>query len=202
MDRHQVEEHIRALAAQRAETEAQLRQSEQRLAEVENEQQELAGAAQLARRAIADLDARAEQLKEELRTAVVDEARAAAADALRTRQAAAEQAAEAARALRAAYDRLQQARRAVDDAHAALRDLGIRREASSEPERTPFDDEWQSLAPLVESELNTRLQAQIVAAAAASNNPLEIDALPEHLQVLARARRRELLQERRGRTPS
>jgi chromosome segregation ATPase len=196
MNRHQVEEHIRALLARRAEAEEQLRQSEQRLAEVENEHKELEGAVKLARRAIADLDAHAEELKDELRVAAIEEAQIAAEQAVQARQAAAEEAADAARQLRSAYARLQRAREAVNDAHAALRDLGIRPRAPVQPEQTLFEDEWQSLAPLVENELNTRLESQIVAAAAASNNPFDIEALPEHLRALARARQSERLRGR------
>ena len=201
MNRDQVEESIRAVADRRAETEEQLRESERRLAEVENEHQELEGAVKLARRALADLDAHAAQLNEELRAVAVDEARAAVAEAVRARETAAEEAAQAARELRAAFDRLQQAREGVESAQTALRDLGIRREAV-ELEQTSFEEEWQSLAPLVEAELNTRLQLQIVAAAAASTNPLDIEALPEHLRVLARERRRELLRDARHRESS
>jgi chromosome segregation ATPase len=200
MNRHQVEESIRLLSARRAETEEQLRRSEQRLAEVESEQKELEGAVNLARRAIADLNAHAEKLKEELKVAAIEEARAAVAQATQARQTAEEEAANAARQLRAAYDRLQQVRQAVDEAQAALDNLGIRPDAPLEPEQSVFQDEWQSLAPLVENELNTRLEAQMVAAAADSGNPFDIEALPAHLQVLARARRRELLRESRGRT--
>ena len=201
MNRHQVEEQIRALSARRAETEQQLRQSEQRLTEVENEHKELEGAVNLARRAMADLDAHAERLKDELRLAAIEEARDAVAKAVEARQTAAEEAADAVRQLRAAYDRLERARVAVGDAQAAVRNLGISRDPPVEPEQTLFEDEWQSLAPLVENELNTRLDAQIVAAAAGSGNPYDIDALPQHLQVLARARRRELLRHRDRTTP-
>jgi chromosome segregation ATPase len=197
MNRQQVEEHIRALSARRAETERQLQQSEQRLAEVESQHKELEGAVKLAQRAIADLDAHAERLKDELHLAVVEEARGAVAQAVQARQTAAEQAAGAARQLRTAYDRLQLARQGVEDAHAALRELGIR-DVPVDPEPTPFEDEWQALAPLVEAELDTRLQSQLVAAAAASNNHYDIEALPQHLQVLARARRRELHGRRTG----
>lgn len=197
MDRHQVEESIRALAARRAETEERLRQSEQRLAEVENEHKELEGAVMLARRGLADLDTHAERLQGELRLAEVEEARAAVGEAVRRRATAAEEAARAARELRAAYDRLQEARQGVEDARAALRDLDVRDDRPGEVEQTPFEDEWRSLAPLVEDELDTQVQLQVVAAAAASNNPLDIEALPEHLQVLARARRNELLRARR-----
>lgn len=198
MDRHQVEEDIRALAARRAETEERLRHSERRLAEVADEHRELEGAVMLARRAIADLDDHAERLKDELRLAEVEEARAAVEEAVRAREAAAEQAAHAARELRAAHDRLQQARQSLADAQTALRAVGVL-DAPVEPEPTQFDDEWQSLAPLVEEELNTHLQLQLVAAAAASNNPLDIEALPDDLQVLARARRDARLREARVR---
>jgi chromosome segregation ATPase len=198
MNRNQVEEQIRSVSALRAETEDQLRRSEQRLAELEDEQKELEGALMSARRAVADLDAQAEQLEHELRLAVVEEARDGFAEAVRARQAATEEAAAAARQLRAAHDRLQQSRQAVDKAHAKLRDLGVREDAPVEHEQTLLEDEWRSLAQLVEDELNARLQEQIVAAAASSGNPSDIEALPEHLQALARERRRELLRERQG----
>jgi chromosome segregation ATPase len=202
MDRREVEENIRALAERRAETEERLRQSEQRLSEVEDEHRELQGAVALDVRAIADMDAHAERLKQELRQAEVEEARVAVEKAVKARETAAERAAHAARQLRAAHDRLEKTRHAVEKARAALRELDHRAEAPAEPEPKLFEDEWRSLAPLVEQELNTQLELQIVAAAAASNNPLDIEALPEHLQVLARARRNDVLREALNRSAS
>jgi chromosome segregation ATPase len=196
MDRHQVEENIRSLVQRRAETQERLRQSEQRLAELEDEHRELQGALALNARAIADMDVRAEQLEQELRLAETEDARVAVEKAVQAREAAAERAAHAARELRAAHDHLEETRQGVENARAALQKLDHRAAALAEPEPRTFEDEWHSLAPLVEQELNTQLEVQIVAAAVASNNPLDMEALPDHLQVLARARRNDLLRRR------
>ena len=53
------------------------------------------------------------------------------------------------------------------------------------------------VVPLVEQELNRRLESELVAQAAASSNPFDIESLPAHLQALARERRRDFLQQPR-----
>jgi hypothetical protein len=103
--------------------------------------------------------------------------------------------------LKAAHDLLEQRRGDVVDAVNALRRLRppTRVQVSAEPDN--FNKEWRSVAPLVEQELNRRLEGELVAQAARSSNPLDIDSLPAHLQALARERRMEMLQQRRREAP-
>jgi chromosome segregation ATPase len=199
MGREDVEERLRALAERRNEAEQQLRETEQRLAEVEEEHNELQGALQLRHRQLQDLQEYEERLNDELRHAAVEEARAALDETVERRDTAVRQAADAAAGLRAAVERLDEAREAVAAAEAALRRLDVSAAVTAEPEPVNFEEEWSSVAPLVEQELNERLKMQIVAAAAESVNPLDIESLPEELKLLARARRREILKTRRAR---
>jgi chromosome segregation ATPase len=192
MDRREVADKMRALEQRREEAEARLRQSEARLAQLEEEQNSLHGELNLGRRALADLDSYHEQLQEEFRLAEIEEARELLDRAVEERTAASEAAAAAARELRASLERLTAARKAVTETRKALRHLVPGPQPLVEPEVSSLDDEWTSLAPLLEQELNLRLQMQVVAAAAESENPQDALSLPRHLQVLVQARRDEL----------
>ena len=196
MTRAEVEQKVQAVAARRAQAEAELRESQARLAELEDEESVLQGTAALARRALNDLDEYAERLRGELQAAAIEEARRSVVDHVERRKAAEAKAADAARKLRTAHEELQTARRQLEDARSALRRLDPTSVVRIEAEGTAYQEEWAGLAPLVEEELNVRLDAQAVAAAAASWNPHDIDSLPKHLQAIARSQRTELAQRR------
>jgi hypothetical protein len=114
---------------------------------------------------------------------------------LASHERAARDAADAVRNLRAAYDALQVERQSVEEAHRSLLALDPSY-PDVLPEEKEYVDAWRELAPCIEDELNMRLESEIVDAAAKSANGYEIERLPEHLQVLARERRRELIRNR------
>lgn len=197
MRRDEIERRMQALAERRAETARELQEAETRLVELEDERNALSGTLAIRRRAVEDLASYERQLQEELSKLEVEEAEAAVSAAVAARDAAVADAARKANELRAAHDLLERRRAEVKDASDALRRFGSRSAVRIPEEPTEFSEEWQSVAPLVEQELNRRLESELVTQAARSGNPLEIDSLPAHLQALARERRRELIQQRR-----
>jgi chromosome segregation ATPase len=197
MRRDEVEKRMQALAERRATTEQELREAETRLAELEDERNELSGRLALRRRAVEDLAAFQRQLEKELAAVELEEAQAALTAAIEARDAAVREAAMKAVELKAARDLLEQRRSDVADAVNAFRQLRPPSRVLVPAEPDEFNEEWRSLVPLVEQELNRRLEGELVAQAARSNNPLDIDSLPVHLQALARERRTEILQRRR-----
>jgi chromosome segregation ATPase len=201
MRRDEVEKRMQVLAERRAETERELREAETRLAELDDERNALSGRLALRRRAVEDLAAIERQLEKELAAVEVEEAQAVLTAAIEARDAAAKEAATKAVDLKAAHELLEQRRDEVVDAVNVLRRLRPPGRVQVPVEPDNFNEEWRSVAPLVEQELNRRLDSELVAQAARSNNPLDIDSLPAHLQALARERRLEMLQRRRREAP-
>jgi|SRR3954447_16891404 chromosome segregation ATPase len=196
MDRAEAEAKLAEIAARREQAQEKVSENAQRLAALEEQRVELEGQTALARRAITDYEQYLERLHGELAAIEVEEAHSALDEAVRARDQLAELTAEAARNLRSAHDALQAQRRAVEEARRDLLALDRSAPAVVPPEEPAYEDAWRDLAPLVKDELDVRLESEIVAAAAKSGNVHEIERLPEHLQVLARERRRELIRSR------
>jgi hypothetical protein len=196
MGRDEVEKRMQALVERRAGMERELREAETRLAELEDERNELSGRLALRRRAVEDLAQYERQLRDDLAAVNLEEAQTALTAAIGARDAAAGDAAKKASEFRAAHDLLEQRRRELVDAVDALRRLRPPSKVSVPAEPDKFDEEWRSVVPLVERELNRRLESELVAQAARSTNPLDIESLPAHLQALAKERRNHLLRQR------
>jgi chromosome segregation ATPase len=196
VDRAEAEAKLTEIAARRAQAQEKVTENDRRLAALEEQRLELEGQTALARRAITDYEQYLDRLQEELVAIEIDEAHSVLAAAVAARDRAAKDAADAARNLRAAHDGLQANRQAVEDARRRLLSLDRSSKTVVPPEEPTYEAAWRELAPVVENELDVRLESEIVAAAAKSGNIHEIERLPEHLQVLARERRRELIRSR------
>jgi hypothetical protein len=198
MRRDDLEKRMQTLVERRAETERELHEAEARLAEIEDERNELSGMLALRRRAVEDFAQYERQLRDDLAAVDLEEAHAAVTAAIEARDVAVGDAAKKASELRFAHDLLEQRRRELADAVDALRRLRPPSKVSVPAEPETFEEEWRSVVPLVEQELNRRLESELVAQAARSNNPLDIESLPAHLQALAKERRNQERRLRRG----
>ena len=196
MDRAEAEAKLAEIAARREQAQEKVSENDRRLALLEEQRVELEGQTALARRAITDYEQYLERLHEELVSIEIEEAHSALGAAVAARDRAAQEAADAALRLRSAHQGLQAERQAVEEARRSLLALDRTAQAAVPPEEPAYADAWRDLAPLLEEELDVRLESEIVAAAAKSGNVHEIERLPEHLQVLARERRRELIRSR------
>ena len=137
----EVEKRMQALLERRAETEQELRDAEARLAELEEERNALSGTLALRRRAVEDLTAHEQRLREELAAAKVEEAQAALTAAIKARDTAVGSAAKKVRELKAAHDLLEQRRREVEEAVEALGRLRPPSPIPTEPDE--YDEEWR-----------------------------------------------------------
>jgi chromosome segregation ATPase len=196
VDRAEAEAKLAEIAARREQAREKVTENDRRLAALEEQRLELEGQTALARRAITDYEQYLDRLQEELVAIEIDEAHSVLAAAVAARDRAAKDAADAARNLRAAHDGLQANRQTVEEARRRLLSLDRSSKTVVPPEEPTYEAAWRELAPVVENELDVRLETEIVAAAAKSGNIHEIERLPEHLQVLARERRRELIRSR------
>jgi predicted nucleic acid-binding Zn-ribbon protein len=196
MDRAEAEAKLAEVAARREQAREVLGENARRLAALEEQRVELEGQTALAERAITDYEQYLERLQDELAAIKVGEARSALEAAVAARDRAARDAADAARNLRAAYEGLQAERQSVEAARRSLVALDPSSQTAVLPEEPEYADAWHDLAPRVKEELDIQLESELVDAAAKSGNVYEIDRLPEHLQILARERRRELIRNR------
>jgi hypothetical protein len=200
-DRKTVEQKLASTEARRRDAQAQLEQNAARLAELDEERSVTLGKAKLAEQRAADLEDYLERLRQELAAVEAAEAQQAAQEAVRAREAAVTNAAEAAAQLVVAIERIRSARAKAREAHQRLRALDSRAAKALPPETGEFDEQWRALAPMVEAELNVRLESELVEAAARSSNHLVLESLPEHLRDLAEKRRRDRIDSlRRART--
>ena len=198
IDPRAVEEKLSILEVRRREAEASLQESVDRLATLEDELAATLGKRKLAERQAADIDEYMERLHRELAAAKVAEARDAVKEAVRVRDVANAEASDAAAELGSAIERIASARDALQEAHKRLRNLDRQAPRTLPPEPCDFDERWRTLAPKVEAELGVRLETELVEAAARSNNYLMVEQLPEHLQELARQRKRDLIAAKRN----
>ena len=195
MSREDVERRIRVAEATLQQASERLDTTEKRLGELDEEREAVLGESEIARRALTDLEQAIADLREEMASLELEEARQALADAVAERDATIEQTAAAldtAVALLEQIDRRRQAVREAGERIATLdpRTPGRRSVAPEEPDT--LHEPWQRLVTLVKEQLDEELETEIVEAAARSNAPYAINALPEHLRAVAMERRRKL----------
>jgi chromosome segregation ATPase len=195
MDRNEVEAKLAAAEDRRREAEERLAQNLQRLEQLEEERAELLGASAIAKRGLADFDEYREQLHAQLAAIEVDEARLAFEEALGGRDQALDRAAESLEDVVKAVAEVQAARQSVVETHRRLTKLdpAASRVVPSEP--STFEERWRDAAPLLESELNRKLEIEMINAAVRSPNSRAIDQLPEHLRELAQQRLRDVMRD-------
>jgi chromosome segregation ATPase len=192
--REEIERRLAAAETALEEAAARLDRTQKRLSDIDQERATIVGETEIARRALSDLEAEIARSREALSAAEVEEARAAVTEAAQRRDHVVH---DAAAALSTAVDRLEQIERcraAVVEAEKRLRRLGAPSGGAPVAPTEPdvLDEPWQRIVSVVKAKLNENLEIDIVDAAARSNAPSAIDALPEHLRVLAAQRRREL----------
>src|SRR5919106_63365 len=145
MSRDDVERRMRAAEATLQQAAERLETTEKRLGELDQEREAVLGESEIARRALTDLEQAIADLREELASLELEEARQGLADAVAERDATIEQTAAA---------------------------LGT--------------------AVALLDQVDQELETEIIDAAARSNAPYAINALPEHLRAVAMERRRKL----------
>lgn len=176
-------------AAERLET------TEKRLGELDQEREAVLGESELARRALAQLDESIAAMREELAALELEEARKALADAAAQRDATIEKTAAALDTAVALLEEVDVRRKAVAEATervAALAPRTPRGRVVAPEEPDTLHEPWQRLVTVVKDQLDEELETEAVEAAARSNAPYAINALPEHLRAVAMERRRQL----------
>lgn len=187
---HQAEETLQQAAAR-------LQGTEKRLESLEQERAAALGEAEIARRTMSEIDRVMTDLRGELASLEIEEARQALAEAADGRD---NVVAEAAAALERAVRLLEEVethRAAVVEAHERLTSLN---RSSRTPGRAVVPEEpdllhepWERLVAFVKDRLDEQLESEVVDAAARSNaQPYAINALPERLRAVALERRRKL----------
>jgi len=168
-----------------------LRHGEEQLASLEELRAAAAGSVNLARRAIDEIEERADERRRVLaEIAALEEERRAFAGVVAERDAAGTQLAATANRLLAELDVLVAAREAVVEAQRAA----LRRGRTVEEFRVPDEAgevhaAWSSLVARVREAIEQTLEDELVTAAARSVMGADIKNLPVHLQAAARARR-------------
>ena len=185
MNRKEIQRKIELAETNRREAAARVEATRKRLEDLEEQRAEVLGESELARRALTDFERLSEQSRQELATIDL-EAATQERDRIVT---------EAAAALEAAVTLLGEigARRsAVVEAHQRLAALNPEARSPVPEEPNILDGPWQRMVSAVKSQLDEKLEADLVDAAARSYTGQAINALPEHLRTLATLRRKEL----------
>jgi chromosome segregation ATPase len=195
MSRDDIERRMRVAEATLQQAAERLETTEKRLGELDQEREAAVGESEIARRALTELEQAIADLREELVAVELEEARQALADAVAERDATIEQTAAALDTAVALLEQIDRRRRAVTEASeraAALdpRSPGGRIVTPEEPDT--LHEPWQRLVTLVKDQLDEELESEIIDAAARSNAPYAINALPEHLRAVAMERRRKM----------
>ena len=160
------------------------------LDDLEGHRNELSGRLAIARQAEADYAARLEELSQELARALEAETQAKVLEAVGTRDDAGNRAAEAIAQLIVSFERLDAARDEMAE-RVAEAESHLRRRIEVEPEPEKLEQEWARLIDFIGTRAQLRLDDKLVDAAASDPTGFEIQKLPQHLQVIARQRRRE-----------
>jgi hypothetical protein len=168
----------------------QIDAAELALDDLEKHRIEIAGRLAIARQAAVDHEARLEARRQELARALEADAKAKLLEAVGARDEAANRAAEVIAQLISSFEELDAARAAMAERLAETESrLGRRLEV--EPEPANIEQEWARLVDFIRTRAQLALDDDIVEAAALSPMGHEIEKLPQHLQVVARRRRRE-----------
>jgi hypothetical protein len=171
-------------------------QTQQQLLELEERRESVLGKSEQARRAMADYGRLIEQSRKKLAALKVEEARVALAEAIQLRDAIL---AKTAVTLNSAVSLLEMAdakRGAVAEAHQRLTSLDhtVGRAAPEEPDI--LHEPWQRMVAAVKPKIDQVLESDIADAAARSNLPGALDALPQHPRIHAAERRKQWHRER------
>jgi chromosome segregation ATPase len=170
------------------------------LDDLEGHRNELAGRLAIARRAAQDYEVRLEERREALTRALEAEAQARLQESVEARDEAANRAAEAVTQLIDSFNGLNTARdelaEVVTETEAKL---GRRVDVGAEPER--LESEWARLVDFVRKRAKLDLEDELIEAAVSDPVGFKITKLPEHLQVIARQRRRDRIRLQGGAEP-
>jgi len=195
MSRDDIERRMRVAESTLQQAAERLETTEKRLGEIDQEREAVLGESEIARRALTDLDQAIADLREELAAVELEEARQALAEAVVERDATIEQTAAALETAVAMIEQVDRRRQAVAEANervAALDPGTPKRRAVAPEEPDTLHEPWQRLVTVVKEQLDEELETEVVDAAARSNAPYAINALPEHLRAVAMERRRRL----------
>ncbi len=171
-------------------------QTQQQLRELEERRESVLGESEQTRRAMADYERLMEQSRNELAAFEVEETRVALAEAVQLRDAIIAKTGAALDSAVSLLEMIDAQRAAVAEAHQRLRSLDhtVGRAAPEEPDS--LHEPWQRMVAAVKTELDEELESDIVDAAARSNSPSALNALPQHLRILATERRNQWHRER------
>ena len=195
MSREELEQKLRVAEETVQKAAARLETTEQRLGELEQERTAVLGESEIARRALSQLDATIADLRDELTALELEEARQALADAVAARDGVIEEAAATLDAAVALLEEVEVRRAAVEAARKRVLVLdpsGPSGRAGAHDEPDTLHEPWQRMVAAVKDQLDEELETEVVDAAARSNAPYAINALPEHLRAVALERRRQL----------
>jgi hypothetical protein len=198
MNRDEVEQQLASATEQRQHALTRLQAAEAKADELAEQQNAIRGEVSIAQRAVAEFTdhiARLEQAVAELR---IDEAREAVAAAVRVRDDTAAEAAETVDAALTLLDQLEEHRHAVADAAKRLRTVTPTPGPAPPTEPSVLDEPLQRLEAFVRARSDQALLNDVVDAAATSPLGRGIPDLPEHLQELARQRRKRYIQQSRA----
>jgi chromosome segregation ATPase len=192
VNRDEVERALTSATEQREQAVVRLAAAETRAQELADQQDSVRGEIVIAQRSVADLTDAISRLQQAVSQLRVDEAREGLAAAVRLRDENATEAAAAIEATLGLLEQLEERRRVVADAERALQ------AATSTPGPPPsleppvLEEPLQRLDAFVRARSDAKLLDDVVTAAARSPGGNAIADLPEHLQVLARERRKAL----------
>jgi len=191
MKREEVERRLELAETNRQQAAERLQIAEQRLEELEGERSQILGESDLARRSIAELARLADECRSELAAVELEEARDRLAEAVEARDRSIGEAAEALGSAVKLLGAIDEHRAAVADAHQRLKSLDPSAGRAAPDEPDVLHERWQQMVSLVRTELDGELESDIVDAAARSNSPVALNALPQHLRILAEERRNQ-----------
>jgi hypothetical protein len=191
-NRENLEREIVSLEQALAEARDERANAKRALEDLEGLRAEAAGRFEIACRASESYAARLGERREELTRVLDAELQARLRDAIASRDGAALRAAEAIAHLIASFDRLEAARASTAERIAEL-EAGGRAPTDVGPEPAALDEQWARLVDFVRARAQLALDDELVEAAASSPMGHDIGKLPEHLQVVARERRKERL---------
>ncbi len=196
MKREEVERKLELAETSLRQAAARLEATQQQLAEIEDQRAQILGESEIARRAMADFERLSEQSRNELAAVELEDARVALAEAVQARDQIVANAAAALDTAVGLLGEIDEHRNAVVQAHQRVRSLDQAAGQAAPEEPDVLHEPWERMASVVKTELDEQLESDIVDAAARSHLPHAINALPQHLRILATQRRQEMQRER------
>ena len=190
-DWNELEREVAELSEALREAATREREYGQLLDELESRQTETVGRLALARQQVTDFEARLTARQADLEAARTEAAQATFERTIAGRDAATLAAAADINALLVKLNDLETWAEQLAEIKSSLGREGVSVEIAAEPDE--FVDAWRTLSQFVRSKLEEKLEDELLEAAIRSANATAaIARLPEHLQELARQRRREI----------